>query len=334
MTDGTRERLFGYEHAFEHPVTVGIVVAITALLAVAPLLVLVLARSGKISAATRSELLRRSGSWAVLAPILVVPIVLGAASTMLLVAVLCVLSWAEFARATGVFREKLVSGLVVVAFLAQTFAVVDHWYGFFVALPSLTVVVLAIVSILPDRPRGYLQRFALGVLGYFLFGVCLSHLGYWANDRDYRPALLLVLVAVELNDVFAYLWGRTFGRRRLAPNTSPNKTLAGALGAFGSTVVLVVLLGGQVFAESALDTTLHLVILGAIISVGGQCGDLMLSSVKRDLGIKDMGAILPGHGGLLDRFDSLILVAPATFHYVHWIAGIGVDEVPRIITGG
>jgi phosphatidate cytidylyltransferase len=71
-----------------------------------------------------------------------------------------------------------------------------------------------------------------------------------------------------------------------------------------------------------------------IVSVAGQFGDLMVSSIKRDLGIKDMAATIPGHGGFLDRFDSLILVAPAVFHYVGYFRGFGLDQPTRIITGG
>ncbi len=82
-----------------------------------------------------------------------------------------------------------------------------------------------------------------------------------------------------------------------------------------------------------MDSTVAVIGLGAIIAVGGQFGDLMLSSIKRDLGIKDTGATLPGHGGLLDRFDSLILVAPAVFHYVGYLVGFGITEQTRILTG-
>jgi phosphatidate cytidylyltransferase len=272
-------------------------------------------------------------SWLIIIPLMGLPVLAGAAWTILAVLVLSLLCYREFARATGLFREKLISMTVVIGILLITFAVADHWYGFFTALSPLTVATIAMVAILPDQPKGYIQRVALGVLGFLLFGSALGHLGYIANDANYRPILFMILLAVEANDVFAYVTGKTLGRNKLAPNTSPNKTAAGSLGALLLTSGLVTVIGHFVFVGTALDSWPHVVVLGIIISVVGQFGDLMLSSVKRDLGIKDMGTIFPGHGGLLDRFDSLILVAPAVFHYVHYFVGIG-DDFPHVLTGG
>jgi len=82
------------------------------------------------------------------------------------------------------------------------------------------------------------------------------------------------------------------------------------------------------------DTPVRLILLGLILSVSGQLGDLTLSSIKRDLGIKDWAATFPGHGGLLDRFNSLIFASPAVFHLVGYFQGIGLDQTPRIITHG
>jgi phosphatidate cytidylyltransferase len=136
-----------------------------------------------------------------------------------------------------------------------------------------------------------------------------------------------------MNDIFAYCSGKLFGRRKLAPQTSPNKTIGGALGALVLTTALFATLGHFIFQGTLLDHPRHLLILGALLSLTGQWGDLVMSSVKRDLGIKDMAATIPGHGGLLDRFDSLIFVGPALFHYIGYYLGVGLDQPARLFSG-
>lgn len=334
MNPATRERLFGYHHALDHPVTCGIVIAVAVALLITPVLIAVLLRSGKINEVKHNELSSRFRPWLVLSILMILPVLLGAAWTILAITLLSVFCFREYARATGLIREKTISLIVVLGILAVMFSAADHYYGLFVALPSLVVGTIAVVAILPDRPKDYIQRVALGVFGFMLFGCALGHLAYMANDKNYRPIILMVLLTVELNDVFAYICGNLFGRRRLAPNTSPNKTVGGALGALVLTAGLVATLAHFVFQNTVVDNLWLLLPLGIIVSVVGQFGDLMVSSIKRDLGIKDLGVIIPAHGGLLDRFDSLILVAPAVFHYVGYFVGFGLDQAPRIFSGG
>tara|TARA_R110002094_G_scaffold39784_10_gene52383 strand:+ start:1238 stop:2242 length:1005 start_codon:yes stop_codon:yes gene_type:complete len=334
MDEAVRQRLFGWQRAFDHPATIWLSGGILSVLLLAIVIVLALRFTDKLSDSTYHELKKRVLSWCVLAPLMVGPVLLGAACTMGAVALLSLLCFREFSRATGLFRERLVSGLVVLCMLAMTFATFDHWYGLFTALIPLGVVLIAGFAVIADQPTGYIQRTALGIFSLVFFGACFGHLAYFANDVDYRPMVLLLLVAVELNDVFAYVSGRLFGRRKLLPNTSPNKTWAGAIGAMILSMGLVLLCGPLVFAGTVVNQTNHLVTLGVIISIGGQLGDLMLSSIKRDLGIKDFAATIPGHGGLLDRFDSLLLVAPAAFHYIGYLRGIGLYEPQRIFSGG
>lgn len=335
MTSTTHDRLFGSRHAFDHPVTLAVTLGVASVLIAAPLVIFLLGRLGRIDQPLREELLRRYKSWLILIPLMGGPVLLGAFWTMLAVALLSLLCYREFARATGLFREKTISLVVVLGILAVSFSVLDNWYRLFLALPPLVIGTIAIAGILPDQPKGFIQRVALGSLGFMLFGSCLGHLGFFANDASYRPRLLLILLTVELNDVFAYITGKTLGRRKLAPNTSPKKTVAGAVGAVLLTTPLTALLGHYVFAGTALDQPIHLTILGLLVSLLGQLGDLLLSAVKRDLGIKDMGATIPGHGGLLDRFDSLILVAPAVFHFINYLdAWGGTDAVLQIFSGG
>ncbi len=329
----TRERLFGYQHAFDHPVTVIVTVGAIGVIALALLATWLLARAGKIDAKLRAELVSRCLSWLVLVPLMLTPVLLGAAWTIAAMGVLSLLCYREYARATGLFRQRDVSVIVVLGILATTYAVADHWYGFFVALPSLTLAILAAGTILRDEPKGYIQRVALGVFGYLLFGVCLGHFSYFANDENYRPTMILIAAGVQMNDVFAFCCGKALGRHKLAPNTSPGKTIEGAAGALVLTTTLVAVMGHFVFRGTALDSPLLLAGLGLLVSIGGVLGDLTLSSIKRDLGIKDMGATIPGHGGVLDRFNSLLLVAPATFHYIGYFLGVGLDQPTRIISG-
>lgn len=334
MSHATRDRLFGVSHAFDSPVVRAVVISLAVIFAVVPVLVLWLRRRGRIPATQFDELMRRYKSWLVLGPLMIVPIILGAFWTILAVGILSILCFREYARATGLFRERVMSALVAGGIVVITLCVLDNWYELFVALFPLTVGVIAAVAILADRPSGYIQRVALAIFAFSLFGVCLGHLAYFANDARYRPILLWLIVCVELNDVLAYVSGKTFGHRKLAPKTSPNKTIGGALGALALTTALAAGFGHWVFRGGPIDHPVRLVFLGAIISVCGQLGDLLISSIKRDLGLKDMGTLFPGHGGWLDRFDSLILVAPAVFHYVGYYCGIGAGQQIRIFSSG
>jgi phosphatidate cytidylyltransferase len=318
------------EGPFQNPVTLWIVLGVAAALCIGALLILLLGAGGRLAPPLRRELWLRLGSWCVLAPLMIAPILAGRAWTIAAVALLGLACYREYARATGLFRDHVVSLVVVAGILAVNLAAVDHWYGFFVALMPMGCGFIAIASIPFDRPQGYVQRVGLGIYGFFLFGVGLAHFGYMANDPNYRPLLLMLLLAVGLNDVGAFVVGKSIGGPKLVPQTSPNKTVSGALGALVGTTIVVSLLGHVVFAGTVLDQAGLLIGLGLLVSIAGQLGDLMLSSIKRDIGIKDMGHTIPGHGGILDRFNSLLLVAPASFHYIGYFLGFGLDQPTRI----
>ncbi len=316
-----------------HPVAFWITAGIVAVLAVTPLIFVALEKAGKLSPALRTDLWTRYKSWLVLTPLMIGPLIAGRLPAILGVGVLSILCYREFARATGLFRHRAISAVVALGILLLTFAAADHWYHFFVALSSLIISLLVIVALFADEPKGYIQRVALGVFAFSLFGVCLGHYGYFANDQRGQAFLLAILLCVELNDVFAYCTGKLFGRCKLAPQTSPNKTIGGAIGAVILTTTLFATLMHFIAPGTRADQTLHLVILGFLLSVTGQWGDLVMSSIKRDLGVKDLGVTIPGHGGLLDRFDSLIFVGPAIFHYLNYVLGIGLDQPVRVFTG-
>lgn len=333
MSPSARQRLFDPTIAFDHPATPVLLGVVAAALVVPPI-VLGLGRALRfMSADQRRDVWRRYLPWLVIVPLVGIPILLGAFWTILGVAVLAFLCFREYARATGLFREKTVCYLTLLAMAIIYFTALDAWFGLFQAMFPLGIAGIAGFALVQDRPKGYVQRVALAVVALALFGSCLGLVAYGANHWDYRPILIYFLIAVELNDVLAFVTGRLFGRRKLCPNTSPNKTVAGAVGAVVGTTTFVVLIGPLVFEGTGLDHQGRLAVLGVLVSVAGQFGDLTLSSIKRDIGIKDMDVIIPGHGGLLDRFDSALLVAPVAFHYVNYFAGPGPDPPLCILTG-
>jgi phosphatidate cytidylyltransferase len=334
VNEATWLRLFGFTQAFEHAFVLWVTIAVVVVFLVAAGAIHLLSRSGRVGQEHAAELWARWRSWVWLALAMLLPILLGAAWVMAAVLLLSLLTYREYARGTGLFREKSISSVVLLGILLVTFANVDHYPRFFFATVALALGSLAVVTIPQDRPKGYLQRTALGVLGFLLFGYSFGYLGGIANDANFRPYLVLILLGVGANDVFAYCVGRAVGGPKLLPQTSPGKTVAGSVGALLLNTALVAGLGHFVFAGTEMDRPILLLILGGGLSVLGQLGDLLLSSIKRDAGIKDLGTVLPGHGGLLDRFDSLVLVPPAFFHYVSLVLGpLGADQPQRILTG-
>jgi phosphatidate cytidylyltransferase len=265
-------------------------------------------------------------SWLVMVPLVLVVLVAGRVATIVSVAVLAVCAFREFARATGLCRDAWVTGAVYVGIAAVTASSlvedpwehVPGWYGLFMALPVYVVCLILIVPIIRNRTSGQLQSSALAVLGFIYVGWMFSHVGFLANSPHAYGYLLFLLLAVEINDVAAFTWGKLVGRRKLRAAISPNKTWGGAIGALAFSMALPWLLRFS-FPHFGWP---QLVLAGLIVGVGGQLGDLTLSMIKRDLGVKDMGSLIPGHGGLLDRVDSLIFTAPLFFHMVRWFYDI------------
>jgi len=326
-------RIASFQEAFASPVTVALVSAVAIVVLLGTLAIAAVSLTGRAGPEMRRELWLRLGSWLLLLPLMIAPVLAGRAWTILAVTILGILCLREFSRATGLFRQPVVVAMVVAGLLAVNFAALDHWYGLFVALPSLTICLIAVASIPQDHPDSYIERTGLGVFAFMLFGSGLAHLGYMANDANYRPLVLMLLLCVALNDVLAFTCGKLMGGRKLLPVTSPGKTVSGAVGALVLNTPIIAIIAHFIFAGTKMDSWPVLVFLGALVSAAAQAGDLMLSSIKRDLGIKDMGTAIPGHGGILDRYNSLLIVAPAVFHLLAYVNGVGLDQPTRLMTG-
>ncbi len=134
--------------------------------------------------------------------------------------------------------------------------------------------------------------------------------GWWNFFRAHTGALVITIAAAWIADTAAFATGKTFGRRKLCPYLSPGKTVVGAVGGWFGAVI-----AGSLFAPLMSVPMVHGLVLGAIIGIVSQLGDLGKSVLKRDLGIKDFGTIIPGHGGVLDRFDGLLFAMPVAWVY-------------------
>ena len=264
--------------------------------------------------------------WLVMVPIIAASLFAGRAVAICFFAIISIIAFTEYARATGLHRDLMMTftslaGIVAIAVVAlarDPSTGAPGWYELFMAVPVFVSAALVFASILRNRPEGQLKAVALALFGFLYIGWMFGHVAFLANTRNAYGYLFYLIFAVELNDVAAFTCGKLFGRRQLCANVSPRKTREGALGAvlISALFPLVVRFALPGF------TALECVLAGLIVGIGGQLGDLSISVIKRDIGVKDMGTLIRGHGGVLDRIDSLLYTAPLFFHFARYAHGL------------
>ena len=309
--------------AFQSPVFRGYLFVLAGLLAVAGALILLLRYVLRKNVDHAWKAYR---GWLIMIPLVFLALYFGRVTTIVFFTLVSIGAFTEFARATGLYRDwgmtiVVLLGIIavgIVSIVPDPETKVHGWYGLLMALPVYAVAAIMMIPIIRDRAKGQLQLIALAVVGFLYIGWMFGHLAYLANASNAYGYLLYLLFAVPLNDVCAFTFGRIFGKRKFRPNISPNKTWAGAIGAFAVSMVFPWLVRFS-FPEFG---TPELILAGLIVGIGGQLGDLTISIIKRDIGIKDMGAVIEGHGGVLDRVDSLIYVAPLFFHMARYFHGL------------
>jgi phosphatidate cytidylyltransferase len=161
------------------------------------------------------------------------------------------------------------------------------------------------------------RNWAWTLAGVFYVGWMLS---FWLNLRileSGRDWVYLALFTTFANDTGAFFIGRAWGKHKLSPTVSPGKTWEGAAGGLLSSIVVALVISRIpfLFSSSPLESW-QLIVLAFLVSIFAQLGDLVESVLKRNTGVKESGKLLPGHGGILDRFDSLIFVGPVVYYYV------------------
>ena len=256
-------------------------------------------------------------TWLFMLPAVFAALWLGPLGWAVLVSIVSIYAFKEFAKATGLYRETLFVLVVYAAIVAMNlFAYLPH-YGFFMVAPLWAVAALTLIPILLNRTAGMLQAFALSVVGVVYFAWFLAHLTYLVHAPAGLGFVIYVVLATQFNDALAFLFGKKIGRHHWTV-ISPNKTVEGSLFALATSILLAFINWGVAFPQLPWWGVLA---AGVIVGVGGQIGDLTMANVKRNVGIKDFGTLLPGHGGMLDRVNSLMLVAPVFFHFMGYFFG-------------
>jgi len=267
---------------------------------------------GRLESAKRPYL-----TWAVMLPPVFALLWLGQAWWIAGVALLSALGYGEFARATGLDARRPYCAVVYALIAGLALCAIFKNYGLFMALPIWAVALLLAIPVVSGRYEGALRNLGVAVIGVVYFAWFPAHLGFLSQSTYGLGYVLFVVLATQCSDVIAFLCGKLIGKSHWT-RISPNKTLEASLAALAASMALAYANWPLVFPHFPW----WLVgLAGLIVGVGGQVGDLVMSAFKRDLGIKDFGHALPGHGGFLDRIDSLIWVAPLFFHTARFFYG-------------
>ena len=249
-------------------------------------------------------------------PLVLGVIHLGGLAFVFVVAAALIGGYTEFARALKLRGTGLIAvGVVTVAGLVVSASAAGDDQAAVIAIgAAASLVVLIVTGNVPAQLDGWGLSLA-GVLYVGLLGQYIVQLRELEHGRDW---LLLAIFTTFATDTGAYVTGRLFGRRALAPRLSPSKTVEGAVGGLFAGAVAAVALSRLLDLGQTASVMLA---LGGAAAVAGQLGDLAESLIKRSAGVKDMSSLLPGHGGVLDRLDSLLFVVPLVYLAVRgWLA--------------
>ena len=270
-----------------------------------------------------SELTRRTRSWWVMASVFFAAIVVDPRLSLLFFALMSFWALKEFFTLLETRRADHHALFWAFAAIPVQYALVwVGWYGMFVLfIPVYMFLFLPLRLVLVGEAKGFVRSVSQIQWGLMAFVFGLSHLGHllWFAEPlpgvgvNGRTLVLFLVFVIEMSDVLQFVFGKLFGRHRILPTISPNKTWEGFFGGVIGASLLSIPIG---FLTPFPWWETFLVAL--LITVVGFFGGAVMSAVKRDIGVKDFGAVIPGHGGVLDRVDGLCYAAPVFFHYVRY----------------
>lgn len=268
------------------------------------------------------SLISRLSVWWVMTIVLLLAFWFGNIGAVLLFLMISFTSLREFM--TRVYRNRSAHNAVAACFYIllplQYYFVLTDWYSMFTVLvPVYAFLILPVIVCLSGENSGFFERTAKIQWGAMITVFCLSHVPALINlpiagFEDKNILLILFMIAVvQGSDVFQYLFGKLLGTRPIMPHILPDKTLAGTLGGIAAATAFAAAL----FWLTPF-TPVQAAAIGLMLAVCGFFGDVVMSIIKQNFGIKDWGRMIRGHGGMLDRVDSICFAAPIFFHIVRY----------------
>lgn len=249
-------------------------------------------------------------------PLIILPIYFGGWLMYCVIFVALLLGIYEFNHTFGIKDIEL----YLLPMVSTAIYLMLLWFGKDeLLIVSMTFMILSgLFFFVKKYPKEKMKEVMISAFSFFYITVTLSYIVMLRDIEIYGAYLVWLIFSIAFgSDTFAYLVGKTFGKRKLAPLLSPNKTVAGAIGGVFGAAILTVVIGALVAGQGLKLELIHYIgfaIMGMIGSGFGQLGDLAASAMKRITGAKDFGKVMPGHGGIVDRMDSVIFVAPFVYY--------------------
>ncbi len=276
--------------------------------------------------ATVDNVNARIRAWWVMAVLFLAAVSTSTTGAILLFAVVSFLALREFvtlAPTRQADHRSLFWSFFVVTPL-QYYLVAVGWYGLFsILIPVYVSILLAIRTTLAGDTERFLERTATNYWGVMICIYFVSHvpalltLSIPGYEQQNAKLMIFLVIVVQMSDVLQYVWGKLMGRRRIAPAISPNKTWEGLIGGMlSATAIGAGLWWATPFSPMAAAA------MAFVLTGMGFAGGLIMSAIKRDRGVKDFGTLIGGHGGVLDRIDSLCFAAPIFFHLTRYFYAV------------
>ena len=298
----------------------GLVGGVLGLLVFASIIGWILSRrvTSEAGRATVDNINARTRAWWMMVIVFGIAVVTGGIGSIILFTFVSFLALREFVTLapTGSGDHRALFWCFFIVTPLQYYLIWIEWYGLFsIMIPVYVCIFVAIRTVLAGDTDRFLERTAttqwgLMICVYFVsYAPALLMLRIPGYEGQNAKLMFFLVLVVQLSDVLQYVWGKSIGKRRIAPSISPNKTWEGFVGGVLSATAI-----GTAVWWATPFTPAQAALMAFAITIMGFSGGLIMSAIKRDRGVKDYGSIIEGHGGVLDRIDSLCFAAPVFFH--------------------